>query len=189
MSTLIPEGQMALQRREAPGGAASLSSWVWFFSFVLLGTLADIATKSWAFGAVPPGPQGRITVIEGFFYIVRATNTGAMWSLFQGVEREIWIAVRGGVFLVLLGMVLRMRPTSLTARAGFALVLAGALGNLYDNVFFDEGAVRDWLRFDFGEWTFPIFNLADAFICIGAPLLLLHFNHDGEKEEGGEAAA
>jgi len=141
-----------------------------------VGALADLLTKHWAFGAVrSPLPADQVAVIDGFFYITRTTNPGAMWSLLQEWSAQVWVLIRGSVFLVLFLVYLRQRPRALWVRLGFALVLAGALGNLYDNAFAQEGYVRDWLKFVFWGWTFPIFNLADTFICVGAPLLLIHF--------------
>jgi signal peptidase II len=56
-------------------------------------------------------------------------------------------------------------------RAGLALVLGGATGNVYDRVI--RGGVTDFLEFYFGSYVFPTFNVADSAITIGAGLLLL----------------
>lgn len=165
-----------------------------------VGAAADVLTKSWAFSLSPPPPSSGLPVIDGFLHVHNTENSGAMWSLFQGVQREVWVAIRGGVFLLLGWVFVRNPPARLWAVMGFALVLAGALGNLYDNVFHTEGRVRDWIGLHFGSYTFPIFNLADTQICVGAPLLLLHFYGEGESapdkeregrspETGGEGAA
>jgi signal peptidase II len=173
----VPPTEADCRSTPQTGSPTALRARAWISLLVLVAVCAflDVLAKDWAFERVSENGGRPITVIDGFFYIVHATNTGAMWSLFQGVQREVWIVIRGGVFLILLSLVLRNMPTALWARLGFAFVLAGALGNLHDNLLFEDGAVRDWLRFDFGDWSFPIFNLADTFICIGAPLLLLHF--------------
>ena len=158
-----------------------MRTWLLFLLIVFSCALLDVATKDWAFEMVPSPYSEPVAVIDGFFYIVHATNTGAMWSLFQDVQSEFWIAIRGGVFLILLTLVLRSMPKPRWARLGFALVLAGALGNLHDNLFCEGGAVRDWLRFDFWGWPFPIFNVADSCICVGAPLLLIYFYRLDQK--------
>ena len=143
---------------------------------MVAGALADVVTKSWVFSVIPSSLKAdEIVVIDGFFSLTRTTNSGAMWSLLQDFSAWLWIVIRGGVFVLLLMMYLHQRPVALFVRIGFGLVLAGALGNLYDNAFYEGGVVRDWLKFVFGDWVFPIFNLADSFICVGAPLLLFHF--------------
>jgi signal peptidase II len=66
-------------------------------------------------------------------------------------------------------------------RFGLALVLGGALGNVYDRVL--VGSVTDFLEFYFGQYQFPAFNVADSAITIGAGLLLLDMwrGHRHEK--------
>ena len=61
----------------------------------------------------------------------------------------------------------------LPLRAGALLILAGALGNLYDRV--SLGYVVDFISLHYGGWYFPAFNLADSCISVGAALLLLEW--------------
>ena len=63
------------------------------------------------------------------------------------------------------------------ARWGFVFIAAGALGNMYDRVAL--GFVVDY--FDFIVW--PVFNVADSFICIGAGLIILAAVKDGRKKK------
>ena len=65
-----------------------------------------------------------------------------------------------------------MKAKGKTYTIGFALVLAGAVGNFVDRVLL--GYVRDFIMFDFWK-TFPIFNFADCCIVIGAVLVCIHF--------------
>ena len=55
--------------------------------------------------------------------------------------------------------------------AGFALILGGALGNLWDRIAI--GKVVDFLLFHYGSWSWPAFNVADSAITVGAALLIL----------------
>jgi signal peptidase II len=57
------------------------------------------------------------------------------------------------------------------ARAGFALIVGGALGNLIDRSVY--GHVIDYILFHTPSWSFAVFNLADAFISVGAVLVIL----------------
>ena len=54
--------------------------------------------------------------------------------------------------------------------AGFALILGGALGNLWDRIAI--GKVVDFLLFHYGSWSWPAFNVADSAITVGAALLI-----------------
>ena len=144
-----------------------------FVAVLAGGVVADLWTKAWAWSFVPPGVR-RKQLIEGFFYITRLENDGAMWSLFQGLPSWVWVVLRSSVFLLILGFYLTQKNLALWVHVAFAMVLAGALGNLHDNAF-GNGRVRDFLLFYFGDWAYPAFNVADALICTGAALLLVYF--------------
>ena len=64
---------------------------------------------------------------------------------------------------------------------GLGLVLGGAIGNFYDRALYGE--VVDFLMFNFGSYTFPIFNVADAAICCGAALIMLDVILSGRDEQ------
>lgn len=154
---------------------------------VALGGLAlDLWSKGAAFALVPE-PRDRIAVVDGFFYLAHVRNPGMAWSLFQGVDREIWVAVRTGLSLGLLWLYrsTTRRGAPWWSHVAFGCLLGGALGNLYDNVFALDGHVRDFLLFYFWGKPFPVFNVADAMITIGAPALFLHL----ARHERLEAAA
>ena len=66
--------------------------------------------------------------------------------------------------------------------SAYALVLAGAIGNLYDRIAY--GYVIDFLHVYYENWHFPVFNIADCAICIGAALLLFDaFTGESPKEQ------
>ncbi len=76
----------------------------------------------------------------------------------------------------------RASPGKPWVTAAFVLILAGALGNLYDNLFLAEpgsghpfGLVRDFIDVYFRafDWHFETFNVADSCICVGAAILVL----------------
>ncbi len=152
-----------------------------FILLVAAGVSLDLWSKAEAFRHLP-SPNSRIVVVDGFFSLVPVRNPGMAWSLFQHVDRRVWIAVRGVLVAGLIGFYFsRMRPPW-WANAGFGLVVGGALGNLYDNCFAELGRVRDFLLFTFGQWDFPVFNVADALITCGAPALLIYFaRHEGKR--------
>src|SRR4029077_13311303 len=92
-----------------------------------------------------------------------------------GVCRMVVIVVRGILCVVLIVVYWTRTRMPWWANLAFGLVVAGALGNLYDNAFAEKGRVRDFVLLIFGSYRFPVFNLADSMITIGAPLLLLYF--------------
>jgi signal peptidase II len=116
-------------------------------------------------------------VIPGFFDIVHSQNRGAAFGLFAESSSEWRTVVLIGfsaVALVALVVMLWRTPLldAMTATA-LALILGGALGNVFDRVRWGE--VTDFLQFYIGSYQWPAFNAADSAIVIGSGLLLLDF--------------
>ena len=105
-----------------------------------------------------------------FFALFRTYNTGVAFSMFSWISDKGLIAISLGVIVFML--YLAARTSSALALAGFALVIGGALGNLIDRAIY--GHVIDYFLFHTPIWSFAVFNLADAFITVGAALILLH---------------
>jgi signal peptidase II len=121
--------------------------------------------------------------ITPFFSLVLTYNSGAAFSFLasaSGWQRWFFtvIAAVAGIVIVLL---LR-RGGSALYNAGLALILGGALGNLYDRIAL--GKVVDFLLFHYAGWAYPAFNLADSAITIGAALLII----DSFRRRGRGAA-
>ncbi len=117
-----------------------------------------------------------ITVIPGVFRISHVLNTGAAFSMFADSTSPA--TVRNGlvafsVFAVLLVFVMLWRVAqSLTMTSvALALILGGAIGNLYDRVRYHF--VIDFLEVKIVHYHWPDFNIADSCIVIGACLLLI----------------
>lgn len=118
-------------------------------------------------------------VIPGFFDIVHTKNRGAAFGMFAESENPLRTVFLIGVSLAVLIFVAwtllkPQRPGNFTTPAttiGLALVLGGALGNMYDRAL--HGMVTDFLEFYLGEYRFAAFNVADSAITIGAGLLIL----------------
>jgi len=142
-----------------------------FAMLVLLGVVVDQLTKHLAFWLIPPG--GSVPLLTGIFHFTHATNKGVAFSMLSG-----WPMVILAITLITIPALAwwyartwREAPSSLVAGQG--LILSGALGNLIDRVQFNY--VRDFLDFMpplplIGKWA--IFNVADAFICVGVGLFL-----------------
>ena len=108
------------------------------------------------------------------------TNTGAVFGMAKGA-RWIFIGVSVVATMFVLLMFARSSAQSWLLHMALALILAGALGNLYDRLRY--AAVRDMLHLfpDMGVWPW-IFNLADAVLMIGVGLVLcLTFVHEQRR--------
>jgi signal peptidase II len=142
---------------------------------------ADQATKALVQASLAPGE--RIPVIP-FADLVLVFNTGAAFSFLAGAggwQRTFFIVVAVAA-IALIGWLLLRHPGERLFCAGLALVLGGAIGNLWDRI--QLGHVVDFVLLHAGGWHFPAFNVADSAITIGAGLLIL----DGLRGRKGEAA-
>ena len=114
--------------------------------------------------------QQQIDVIP-FLALYLTYNTGVAFSMFSWIGDGGLIALSVGVALFVLYLAVRTAPEQVVARFGFALIVGGAIGNLIDRALY--GHVIDYILFHTPVWSFAIFNLADAFITVGAGLVLL----------------
>lgn len=110
--------------------------------------------------------------VTGFFSIVHARNYGGAFSLLAdfGGARYIFTLLPIVVIAVLLFVLIRYRLTPLK-RTALTLILAGAVGNIYDRLLY--GYVVDFLDFFYGTLHWPAFNVADIAISTGVGLWLL----------------
>jgi signal peptidase II len=116
-------------------------------------------------------------VIPGFFDIVHSENQGAAFGLFAQSTSELRTVLLIGFSVVaLVALVVMLWRTSRLDRKtaiALALILGGAMGNVFDRVRW--GTVTDFLLFYIGSYQWPAFNAADSAIVIGSGLLLLDF--------------
>ncbi|MBI5084676.1 MAG: signal peptidase II [Acidobacteria bacterium] len=121
-----------------------------------------------------------LTVIPGLFQIVHTRNTGIAFGMFSesGANGGARLLILFSFAVIVLVSVLlwnACKPASAehwTLKAALSLVLGGAAGNLHDRLRF--GSVTDFLDFYWGSHHFPIFNLADSAITVGAAFLILN---------------
>jgi len=116
-----------------------------------------------------------IQVIPGFFRITHTENTGAAFSLFADSPSHFKTAalITFSVVAMIVVSILLWRQTRALTLTGtaFSLILGGAVGNLWDRV--ASGRVVDFLLFYVKQYQWPVFNLADSAIVVGASLLVL----------------
>lgn len=145
-----------------------------------------------------PDWNGGIEVIPGFFYLVHVGNPGAAWGMFSGFGFVLGILA----ILALLAIWCFRRSIGLyqrTNQLAIGLVASGILGNLADRIFRGEGGllerlfsgqlfsgeVVDFLLFRFGNWDYPVFNVADSAICLGVAIYIIaNWNADSASPPG-----
>ncbi len=153
----------------------------------LLILVADRVTKDIFEGTL--SMYQRIEVIPGYFDWTLAYNTGAAFSFLAdaaGGQRWFFAAIAIVVSVVLVVWLKRLKRHETLLAVALAMVLGGALGNLYDRVVL--GHVVDFILVHWqSRWFFPAFNLADTFITIGAILLALDmFKSDKSAKEAAQ---
>jgi signal peptidase II len=169
----------------------SVLAWLLFLLPAILGTAGDLWLKACSFPfGVPTDPllmrlaglhpgidektglaQAPLPVIPKVLGFTTIVNQGAVFGIGQG--KVTWFLA----FSVLaLGIILWVFVTSgarhHVVHLALGLITAGALGNLYDRAVYH--GVRDMLRF-YVDWYPYIFNLADALLCVGVPLLIVRW--------------
>lgn len=134
----------------------------------------DWVSKRWALEALAGGR--RIILIEGFLPLTLTFNRGAAFGLTIG-EDPRWFFVPVTILaLALLGALLvQARDSDWLRQVSISLVAAGALGNLYDRLRWSRGVVDFIGPVNLGFWDFPIFNVADMAISVGAVALAVSF--------------
>ena len=116
--------------------------------------LIDAVTKAWA------RSLDHAIHVVGSLSFVRASNTGAAFSLFQGGSG--WLSVVSLTLCVVLGVGI-WRTTSMAMTVALSLILGGALGNGIERVVTPGSGVTDFIATS----IWPVFNVADACITVG----------------------
>lgn len=148
------------------------------FAVAAAAYVADRVTKVWAESRLVDAP---IDVIDGVLTFRFTTNSGGAFSIGGSAP---WIFVTASVIVTGLILATAFRHRSLPAAAAVGSILGGALGNLTDRAIRGpgfRGRVVDFI--DLHVW--PIFNLADTAIVVGAALLAVaSFREDRSAEAG-----
>jgi signal peptidase II len=137
---------------------------VWLFGAAAVAYSLDRVSKGWAENSLQGRPP--IRVLPGV-QLVFTTNSGGAFSLGRSTP---WLFVGATVVVSAVIVVTAFRHTSVLTAAALGLVLGGALGNLTDRIVRGPGFAGHVIDFiDVGPW--PVFNLADSAIVVGAVLL------------------
>ena len=137
-------------------------------SLIAAAVVADQLTKTAALSLLSQGTA--VPVLPGL-NLSLGFNTGASFGMMGGFmagKPLLMAALTGALTIAFAVMAFRAQPA--LERAGFALVVGGALGNIIDRL--RQGAVTDFLDLYWRDWHWPTFNVADIAITLGAVLIL-----------------
>ena len=132
--------------------------------FLFLAPLVFVADRLSKFVVIGRLAEGESIPLTFFFHLTRVSNTGAAFGLLR--DSRILLVGTSALCVVFLCVMIARKQSGLSLAAS-ALILGGALGNLYDRLAY--GYVVDFL--DFRVW--PVFNIADSAISIGIGLIFL----------------
>lgn len=127
--------------------------------------LADQITKAWALQALSELPTRPI--VPGIFHLTLIQNPGVAFGLFSGQPLPVALGTTGILFWLIWSSLKNRHTEGASSALPLGLILGGAMGNLMDRI--RLGGVVDFL--DFRIW--PVFNVADSCITIGAALMAL----------------
>ncbi len=140
-----------------------------FLITVILGLLLDLWSKTWAFDNYTFIQQEWLLGTDWLSFQL-AYNKGAVWGILQGQVDLLSLASLLAIGFMLYMLIQENNPT-IFFQILIGLIVAGALGNLHDRLVHEQ--VRDFIVVWLGNYRWPTFNAADAFICIGVTLFLL----------------
>lgn len=141
-----------------------------FWWIALLVLVADQLSKIWVLQNFELGESIQLLPVFNFTY---ARNYGAAFSFLGdagGWQRWLFTAIAIVVTCVLSVWLSRLKRSQLKLSLALVLIIAGAIGNLIDRSLY--GYVVDFLHVYYQQWHYPVFNIADCAITIGAGLLI-----------------
>jgi len=201
----------------------SLRAWIVLLGISVIGLIADLWSKAYAFAHVAGTPvdihradviasddlnnlipyHESMTIISSVLDFRLVLNPGAVFGIGAG---QRWFFVVFTIFAIMIAIVLFVRWTRAkdwVAHAGFGLIIAGGIGNLYDRLMF--ACVRDFIhpapgvQLPFGlKWPnsgstdlWPyVSNVADAFLIVGIVMLMIHaWKMPAPEQDGSDASA
>ena len=153
--------------------------WILFLSIALCGAAADLASKQIVHDRVPF--QEEMQVVDDWLAFGHIYNEGIVFGKFSGAKK-IWLIVSILAVPIIVGVFAAVKNPRWMLVVTMGLILAGTIGNLYDRAAF--GKVRDFIKFTYDSThVWPLFNLADSYICMGVLLLSVEMIFFDEKKK------
>lgn len=112
-----------------------------------------------------------IKIIPNFFSLCYVKNTGAAFSILE--DATLFLIMLSIVFVLIIDKYIKKEVETFSKLSiiAFGIIIGGIFGNLLDRVMYRS--VIDFLSFQFGNYNFPIFNIADIGITVGVFILLI----------------
>ena len=152
-------------------------TYVIYTAIIAFGIMLDQFTKIVAAKNLKPIKD--FPIWDGVFHFTYHENTGAAWGIFSEPDERWIFMLISTVAIIGLSIYLYFgRSANWIYASAISLVVSGGIGNMIDRIAF--GYVVDFLNFALID--FPIFNVADSFVCIGAGLLIFALVLDIIKE-------
>lgn len=151
--------------------------WLWLAVAVVA---LDLGTKALMSSVLS---YGQPVEVLPFFNLTLLHNTGAAFSFLAGHpgwQRWFFAIIAVGASIGLTVWMSRLKADERLLAASLALIIGGALGNLYDRLV--HGYVVDFLSFHVAGWYYPAFNVADIGITMGAIGLIWESLFEGRKQ-------
>lgn len=116
-------------------------------------------------------PFQQVVEVMPFAALYRTWNDGIAFSFLAGFGSLALVGIAAIVVIVVFWLWLSSPANRPWLNLGYALIIGGAIGNIIDRASY--GHVVDFILLYYGDWSFAIFNIADAFISIGVTLIIL----------------
>lgn len=139
--------------------------------------VADQLTKFYIINNFEIG--GTAEFLKGFIDIIYINNKGGAWGILNGYTWAL-LSITAIVMVICFTLLIKLGKNNKILFWAITLVLFGGIGNMIDRIF-RHGNVVDFLHFEFWP-TFPIFNVADCAVVVGAGLLIYYFIYDSVKD-------
>ena len=122
-----------------------------------------------------------VSVIDNFFNWTLCYNTGGAWSIFSG---NVWFLA--AISIVALGFIIYtlFKSKNTMYQLAASVFMGGLIGNLIDRIF--NAKVTDFIDFVIFGYDFPVFNIADIFICVSSVFIVLSILKEEENKDGNE---
>ena len=149
----------------------SLKRSVWRYALLFFGIIGiDRISKWWAIDTLAIPYQ-----VNQFLSFELVYNRGISWGLLHSTSDTLFAVVSIVIALVTLAVAISawIRFMNGDAILGELLVVAGSCANLIDRVLY--GGVVDFILLSYGQWSWPVFNIADAAIVVGVAIMLWEY--------------
>ncbi|WP_123053544.1 signal peptidase II [Clostridium sp. JN-1] len=147
------------------------------FLFIVLVLILDRLTKLWALNVLTAVPE--IVVIKNFLSFSYLENRGAAFGILQN-KVSLLVIVTLVVVIGIIYYLIKYKPSSRLLKLSLSLIIGGALGNLFDRIFYKY--VVDFILIHYKDvFYFPTFNAADMAVVIGTFLLIFYLIKEDEN--------